>query len=695
MKVVACLVTEHDLRLVLMAAIICVAGLWVALGLFRRTRECFGPQRYGWLFLAAVAAGSSIWCTHFIAILAYDVKAPFTFDPILTFASLMFAIIGCAGGFVLAADHGANKVGGGLIGLAIVIMHYTGMMAYRVDGLVQWNSAYILASAVLSMTLAATAIEILTKRQVWRRETIALALFTLAVVSLHFTGMAAIRIIPLVTGAQLADPTTMQGMAVAIAGVALLVAGTGVASYLIDARTTQDMVDKLRAMALTDGLTGLPNRTRFGDHLNYEYALARDTNGRFAVVGIDLNRFKEINDLYGHEAGDQVLKIIGQRLQGLLKEGEFAGRIGGDEFAAAKRYSERAELQDFVNRIDKVLSQPIRSEACEAIVGGSIGVALYPDDGDSIERLLSNADLAMYRAKADSARSVCYYEAGMDEAARARHVLGQDLKRAIENNELELFYQVQTTLATGAINGYEVLLRWHHPAKGTVPPAEFIPIAEETGSILAIGEWVLRTACQEAVRWNDDRKIAVNLSAVQFAHGDLAKLVHETLLATGLPPRRLELELTETTIVADRARTLHILRQIKALGVTIAIDDFGTGYSSLDTLRAFPFDRIKLDRSFVREVDQNQQAKAIVRAVLALGKSLDISVLAEGVETHDQLAVLREEGCHEVQGYLLGYPNPVRQIEPLDRATNPDDGVQLEAPPRAQRKRRSSKSRAA
>jgi diguanylate cyclase len=564
---------------------------------------------------------------------------------------------------VINVENKAPRVGGAFIGLAVVVMHYTGMMAYHVDGIIVWNGDYILLSAILSMTLASLAFGALEAKEYPHRGLMALALFTLSVVALHFTGMAALTVMPMTTGAQLADQAAIRGMAVAVAGVAMIVVGTGVASYLIDARTTRDMVDKLRSLALTDSLTGLPNRTRFGDHLVYEYALARETVGRFAVIGIDLDRFKEINDQHGHDAGDDVLKIVGQRLQRLLKEGEFAGRIGGDEFAAAKRFTDVSDLRDFVARIERALFNPVRTDTFEVLVGGCIGVARYPEDGDTIERLLSNADLAMYRAKKEPGRSVCYYEAQMDEAARNRHALAKDLKLAIDNNELELFYQVQNSVATGAISGYEVLLRWNHSTRGMVPPHEFIPIAEETGSIVAIGAWVLQTACRDAARWNDDRKIAVNLSAVQFVNGDLAQLVQKTLADSGLPARRLELELTETTIVADKFRTLQTLRQIKELGVTIAIDDFGTGYSSLDTLRAFPFDRIKLDRSFVREVDQSQQAKAIVRAVLALGKSLEINVLAEGVETKEQLAVLREEGCDDVQGFLLGRPTPERQTE--------------------------------
>ncbi|MFT4182088.1 MAG: EAL domain-containing protein [Rhizobium sp.] len=623
-----------------------------------------GLQRGGWLFLTAVAAGSSVWCTHFIAMLAYEVKAPITFDPILTMVSLLVAVAGCALGSSATSLRGvpcAPEIGGAIIGLAISAMHYTGMMAYRVDGIIEWNTAYVIASIALSTILAAAALS-QAVRHPWRHsQLVALLLFVLAVVTLHFTAMTALAVTPTETGTAATDPYVLEAMAIAVAGVGLLIAGTGAASYMIDERTTREAIQKLQHMALNDLLTGLPNRGSFTEHLTREMEQA-DAETKLAVIGIDLDRFKEINDLRGHKAGDQTLKTIGRRLTRLVKDGEFVARVGGDEFAAVKRFNRQNDLLDFVARLEKTMFEPIRIDDFETVTGASIGVAVYPDDGVEQERLVSNADLAMYRAKADIGRVVCFYESSMDEAARARHTLAQDLHRAVELDQLELHYQVQTSVRTGEVCGYEVLLRWNHPERGQVPPAEFIPIAEESGTILSIGEWVLRTACRQAASWDKPYKIAVNLSPVQFAHADLAKLVNDILLETGLSPSRLELEITESTIIADKNRTLHMLRLIKALGVTIAIDDFGTGYSSLDTLRSFPFDKIKLDRSFMNEVEGSLQAKAIVRAVLTLGRSLAIPVLAEGVETNHQLEILRLEGCDEAQGFFLGRPKPVGQI---------------------------------
>lgn len=657
---------EHNLWLVLLAALMCVTGCWVTIGLFDRSRKTTGVQMKGWLFLTAVAAGSSIWCTHFIAMLAYQPGAPITFDPVLTMASLVIAIVGTGLGFTLASGksrHLAPEWGGIVVGLAISAMHYTGMMAYHVAGIVEWDGSYVVASLVISAVFSALAVGHAVRRPYGWSHYLAIGLLVLAIVGLHFTAMAAVAVTPLSFISTGTNPDILVAMAVAVAVVGLIVAATGFASYLIDERGRLESFERLQHLALNDALTGLPNRVSFNDRLDHEIDRACEGEDTMtAVIVIDLDRFKEINDLRGHAAGDQALKIVARRLAKLIGEGEFVARLGGDEFAAIKRFKDQKDLLGLVSRLEKSLFEPLRLDDFEIAAGASIGVAVYPRDGADRERLVSNADLAMYRAKNDVTRAVCFYESAMDETARARRALATDLRQAIDRGELSLHYQVQTSVPTGATCGYEALLRWTHPVHGMIPPAEFIPIAEENGSIMAIGEWVLRTACRQAASWGNGHKIAVNLSPVQFAHADLAKLVHQILIETGLSPKRLELELTESTIVADKVRTLHVLRQIKALGVTIAIDDFGTGYSSLDTLRSFPFDKIKLDRSFMADVERSPQAKAIIRAVLTLGRSLDIPVLAEGVETHVQLTILQVEGCNEAQGYFLGRPKPIDQI---------------------------------
>ena len=659
MRVVSCLFTEHNLWLVALAAALCVSGSWITFGLYARARIRVGLQMHGWVFLTAVAAGSSIWCMHFIAMLAYEVTAPVIFDPILTMLSLVIAIAGCGAGFgisALAKTRIPPEICGAIVGISIALMHYTGMAAYHVAGIVEWSNAYIAASVAISTTVAAFALREAVRKPRTHSIHIASGLFVLAIVGLHFTGMAAVQIYPIADAAPADSGQAFVAIAVAVAGVGLMIIGTGVASYLIDQSSSSETFERLQRMALNDALTGLPNRAHFSDYLDRELQRAKEDEWRLAVLGIDLDRFKEINDLRGHEAGDQALKIIGGRLGALLKPGEFVARIGGDEFAAVKRYEELDDVHEFIARVEQALCEPLLINDFKAVAAGSVGVALFPQDGEEGARLVMNADLAMYRAKEDVNRTVCFYELRMDEAARERSAIAADLRQAIANGEFELHYQVQNAISTGDITGYEVLLRWRHGERGMISPAQFIPIAEETGAIIEIGEWVLRTACREAAAWTEPQRIAVNVSAVQLHHGDLAEVVQNILVETGFSPARLEIEITESAIIEDKIRTLHILRRIRALGVTIAIDDFGIGYSSFETLRAFPFDKIKLDRSFTQGLECDVQAKAIVRAVLALGKSLAIRVLAEGVETNEQLLILRMEGCEEAQGYYLGRP---------------------------------------
>ena len=418
---------------------------------------------------------------------------------------------------------------------------------------------------------------------------------------------------------------------------------------------------RIAHMTRHDGLTGLPNRLHFNDYLDEELAWAGRQSQRVAVVAIDLDRFKDINDQRGHAVGDAVLKAVAGRLNAIRGKTEFIASFGGDEFAALLRYDTPQDLHDFMVRVRECFTLPLAIDDAEIVPHGSIGVALYPQDGPTREALLNNAGLALYRAKTSIGDKACYFDASMDEIARDRRAMAKDLLLALEHDEFRVFYQVQTAVATREITGYEALIRWKHPSRGFVSPMDFISVAEESGAIIAIGAWVLRTACAEAARWENNLKIAVNLSPVQLNDTNLIDTVRGVLIETGLDPRRLELEITESTIIDDKQRALHILRQIKALGVTIALDDFGTGYASLDTLNAFPFDKIKIDRSFLVEINGNdgsksQQSRAIVRAVIALGKSLSIPVLAEGVETESHMSLLLEEGCEGAQGYLLGRP---------------------------------------
>lgn len=450
-------------------------------------------------------------------------------------------------------------------------------------------------------------------------------------------------------------------------------------SLLGFAKITRDRTEQLETsekilfMARHDAMTGLPNRVHFLERLDEVMSALHPGQQQVAVVSIDLDGFKEVNDAFGHGVGDQLLSELGRRLKASVGENEMVARFGGDEFVAFKLIRHQRQLSDFITRLQRALTGMLRLAQTDIVPGASLGVALFPGDAIDRAQLLNNADLAMYRAKKSLDEKICYYEANMDEASRARRAMARDLWVALEQGQFFLNFQIQQAVSGDEITGYEVLLRWQHPTQGLIPPATFIPVAEECGAISAIGDWVLEHACREAVLWNLQPRIAVNLSALQLSNAGLVEKVRAVLAATGLPAHRLELEVTETALIADRDRALHLLQQLKAMGVTIAMDDFGSGYSSLETLRSFPFDKIKLDRSFINELETSQQAKAFVRAILALGHSLNVAVLAEGVETEAQRAILEEEGCQEGQGYLFGYPALLSRLGELDQAVPPHE----------------------
>ena len=682
-RILSCLVYEHNLWLVLLAAMVCVCGAFTGFGLFVRAQKANRLQAYGWYFLSSVALGGSIWCTHFIAMMAYKSPALIELEPVLTCLSLWVAMIGTGLGLLLAGHWRAKQapwIGGAVVGLSIAAMHYTGMLAYRVKGMVIWDQPHILASLIMSMAFSMGALIMARRDMAERTRLFASGIFVLAVVSLHFTGMAAFKVQVLDLPHTMTNADALTSLALAVAMMGMMIVGTGLVTYLIDNQNQSESIAKLREMAITDVLTGLPNRAGLSSWAVHELARVRSEGDHLAVVVIDLDHFKEINDVHGHRAGDMVLKTISRRFGAMLKRGELMARLGGDEFAALCRYRFQEDLIDFLERLQAALNQDIAYETCLLKSGGSLGVASYPVDGEDLDTLLKNADLAMYRAKTSHLQKICYYEPTMDEKVRERRALAADLRDAITHNQLQVYYQVQTSLGTGEITGYEALVRWKHPVRGFVPPMEFIPLAEETGMIFELGEWVLRQACAHAATWPEAIKVAVNLSPVQVVNADLPVLVHQILINTGLSPSRLELELTESTIINDKVRSLHVLRRIKALGVTIALDDFGTGYSSLATLRTFPFDKIKLDRTFMSEIETSLQAKAIIRAVLALGKSLGVPVLAEGIETPEQMAILSAEGCDEGQGYFLGRPQP-HDLLGRDGVLRIDGPASVDTPP--------------
>ncbi|MEO3385235.1 EAL domain-containing protein [Mesorhizobium sp. CAU 1741] len=770
-----CVVNDHDLKLVFLAAIICAISALTAVKLLDHVRHASRKARYSWIGLTAASIGFGIWATHFVAMLAFAPALPTAYDAVLTILSLAVAVVITGVGVAVATsrdtrDH--HLVGGSIIGAGIASMHFIGMAAFEVPGALVWDQRFVAVALVVAVALGALALHVALARRHRTRHLTAALVLTLAICGLHFTAMAAVTIQPdalasipassisstwlafgvacaaftillfsaialwidirdlrrsrdeeqrmrdlvnaaveglvvcrdgiVVTanasfismaGIPLADMTGLRFGAI-VALDALAIPNKAVEASIVRADATRlpvEVIEReidydgtphmvyavrdlrerrkaeadIRHLAMHDALTDLPNRRAFNERLELEIEAHRGSSGRhLALLCLDLDRFKEVNDLFGHAAGDAMLQKVAACAGSVLKRDQMLARLGGDEFAIIlPNLAEAAQATQIAQAILCAFHERNVDANNEGLMSTSIGVAVCPDDATDGETLVSYADTALYCAKSDGRNTWRQFDNSMGQEVRSRRIMEHELRHAISRNELSLAYQPQKKLDTGETIGFEALLRWNHPERGNISPAVFIPIAEENGTIVPIGEWVLDKACMDAARWSEDVIVAVNVSAVQLHTRDFAQTVHGILLKSGLAPSRLELEITETALVRDMNRALATLRRIKALGVKVAMDDFGTGYSSLSNLRAFPFDKIKIDASFIRSVDTNQQAATIVKAVLGIGRGLGLPVLAEGVETSEELAFLSQEFCQIGQGYLLGRPAPLDGVE--------------------------------
>jgi len=780
----SCILYEHDLRLVALAALVCALASFAAINFLNHVGKTTGYMRDVWLCVAAAASGFGIWATHFIAMLAYSPGIPSGYNIVLTLLSLLAAMLLTGMGLVIASGNRVTAgrwIGGATVGGGIAAMHYTGMAAFEIAGRIQWDPVLVVVSIVLGAAIGATALPAGLRDGSLKWKAIGAVLLTLAICSHHFTAMSAVSIIPdpTVVVSEMALPAGlacarrafasltilflacaglaldirerhraelevdhMRGLADASAEGLLLCDGDKIVSinsnlteltgYVPDevigeslaiclpeelvrrklvarprerieaqlrdvdgqfipaefilrsidfagrphhAIAVRDLRDRKKAeehihfLAHHDALTGLPNRNSFNARLDQEIEAHQASGRSFAVFCLDLDRFKEVNDLFGHAAGDALLKKVAICVTAVLDRNQMMARLGGDEFAIiATNLSSPSAARRIAENITEALRIENESSTTASFVSTSIGVAIFPNDALDGWGLLTHADTALYRAKTDGRGVYRFFEAAMGVEVHDRRALEHDLRSAIARHEFELAYQPQARLDTREITGFEALLRWRHPQRGQVPPALFIPVAEESGAIQQIGEWVPRQACAEASGWTNPLGVAVNVSAMQLHNPQFTQLVHGILVQTGLNPGRLELEITETALVRDFNRALATLRLLKALGVRIAIDDFGTGYSSLSNLQAFPFDKIKIDGSFIKAVDANEQAATIVRAVLGIGRGLKLPVLAEGVETDEELGFLGAELCDQIQGYLLGKPAGIANFRYLTHA---------------------------
>ena len=791
LRVYACIAEEHDLRLILVAGLICLLAAFTAFSIVEQARRAT-RRRGAWLVAAGFVSGTGIWATHFIAMLAYRPHLPIGYDPGLTLVSVLAAMaIGGIGWWLsVRPERWAAIAAGVVIGAGISTMHYLGMAAVNLAGRFVWDRNLVSASVAIGIGLTMLAVHVRRRRvavdahaQPWP----AAILFTLAICGMHFTAMGAAIVLPdpamavppsavgnLALGAAV---TTMALIILAISfcvvlldrkwnrrsaeeaqrlrtfadaaieglvvvdgyrvvdanrsfreyagcaaggecpdrleilfpelDVARLVASResgavetrlvqsdgaerpvevlarplewGGASMLVlavrDISERREAAARIAHLAYHDALTGLPNRSVFSERLGETIRDAAAANEPVAVLCIDLDGFKAVNDLHGHAAGDELLVEVAQCLQSVAGHDHLAARLGGDEFAIVQRGIDQPYQANILGkRVLEALAGQFELGGRKVGISCSIGIALFPQDASTPEDLVKNADMALYRAKADGRGTARFYEKRMDEAVRERRLLEADLHQAIERGETKIHYQPLADLESGRIIGFEALARWDHPVRGEVPPDQFVPVAEESGFIVALGAWVLRKACAEAATWQDSLRVSVNLSPVQFAHGDLAAEVETILDETGLDPARLDLEITEGLLIEDSDRAIGILRRLKALGVKISMDDFGTGHSSLSYFRIFPFDKVKIDQSFVRDMIDNPQAMAIVRSVIGLGQGLGMPVVAEGVETQAQFDALIAEGCDQAQGYLISRPGP---IENFDRVVVDRGGAEL------------------
>ena len=651
--------------LVLLAGAVCLFGTWVGMRHFARARATAGTTRYGWLFMASVGTGAALWASTFISILALDPSLRSGFEPVATGAVLVIAVIACLVGFEIGSRHFtlAPELGGLAMGAGILAMHFIGLKAWHVAGTTQWNAYGLVMTFVLGLGLSALAVNRANRPVTrWCRHGAAIVL-AFMICAMHYALTVSTSAIsdPAVALPPYLIPADMLGFAVV--GAVLLVMGSGFSTYIIDLRSRTESADRIHQLSFNDSMTGLPNRIAFNERLAFDAAEAHEKAHKLAAFSIDLDGFKDVNDVFGHGAGDLLLIEVAERMRRVLAPGEFLARQSGDEFLGLKMSGNHPQAaNDFAERIAAAFAKPFQVHDQAVTLTASIGYSIFPTDTPERDQVLSNAKLAMHRAKSRQRGLICQYHREMDDSARARRALARDLQTVSGRDELELHYQLQTSLHDGRICGAEALMRWRHPKRGMISPAEFIPLAEETEAILDMGEWALRRACRDAADGKIPGTVAVNLSPVQFSRENLAEMIHAILLETGLSPRRLEVEVTESTIMSDHSRGLHILRKLKAMGISVAMDDFGTGYSSLSTLHAFPFDKIKLDQSFVKRLPSDATAAAIVRTVLALGDSLRMPVLAEGIETEAQWQLLAQEGCAKGQGYLFARPVALAQL---------------------------------
>ncbi|MEX5487975.1 EAL domain-containing protein [Pseudomonas fulva] len=679
------LTASYSSSLVLISLCVAILASYTALDLAGRIATARGYAASLWMIGGALAMGTGIWSMHFVGMLALQLPVELGYDLTLTACSLLIAVLSSGFALWLVSQPSLPflqlALGALIMGAGIASMHYTGMAALRMTPGIDYDPSLFMASLLIAVGASAAALWTAFRL---RRQTpyvrqirgLAAVLMGIAIVGMHYTGMAAAGFPQGSFCGALPDGLEGDGLVslVLITTFAVLLVAllTSVLDARLEARTAalaRSLTlanQELTQLALHDTLTGLPNRSLLADRIELAISRVAEQGGGFALMFIDLDGFKPVNDAFGHHAGDLLLKAVATRLRGHLHSQDTLARIGGDEFVLLVELQDPSDAMNVAIKQVNLVSRPFRVAEHDLQLSASLGIVLYPGNGQDQHELLRNADAAMYHAKRVGKNGYSFFDASMNSNARQQLQLLQDLRLAVAAGQFRLHYQPKFDAKRCQPIGAEALLRWEHPQHGLLAPDRFIGLAEKTGLIIPIGDWVLDEACRQMRLWLDEGiegwRIAVNLSAIQFCHAGLLDSVARALERHALPANCLTLEITETTAMSDVEVSLTVLQQLSDMGVDLSIDDFGTGYSSLMYLKRLPANELKIDRGFVRELEDEGEDAAIVSAIVALGRALGLRIVAEGVETSSQQAFLTRLGCDSLQGYLLGRPVPAEQL---------------------------------